>query len=302
MPLETPLEVIINCSSGTIDKGAVSRQLKDLIEARGLTAQISLATSGAEVVELARRAAEGEGQTIVVGGGDGTISSVAAILAGTSKTLGVLPLGTLNHFAKDLNIPIDLEGAVRVISEGNVESVDLGEVNGHIFINNSSLGLYPSIVRERQKQQRLGYKKWPAFLWAALSVLKRYPFLNVDLSADGKRFFSRTPFVFVGNNKYEMQGLRVGVRRCLSTGELSLYITHRTGRLGLLRLAISAMFLSLRNEKDFMAMATREVLIHSRKKRLRVAADGEITVMEPPLHYRVRPAALRVIVPAPLSE
>jgi len=302
MPTETSLEVIINCGSGTNDKSEVSRQLNELFEASGLRAHISLAKSGAQVVALARRAAQGDSQTIVAGGGDGTVSSIAAELVDTTKTLGVLPLGTLNHFAQDLHIPLDLEGAVKVISGGRILSVDVGEVNGHLFLNNSSLGLYPSIVRERQKQQRLGSGKWPAFLWAAVAVLRRYPFLNVKLSADGKEFASRTPFVFVGNNQYEMEGFKIGGRRGLCAGELSLYITHRTGRLGLLRLALGALCGSLRNEKDFMAMTTREVWIQTRQERLRVAADGEVIVMEPPLHYRVRPAALRVFVPAPVTE
>ena len=301
MPPETSLEVIINCRSGTNDEREVSRRLNHLFEASGLRAHITMAKSGAQVVQLARRAAQGDSQTVVAGGGDGTVSSIAAELVGTSKTLGVLPLGTLNHFAKDLHIPLDLEGAVKVISGGRRLSVDVGEVNGHLFINNSSLGLYPSIVRERQKQQRLGFGKWTAFFWAAIAVLRRYPFLNVKLSVDAKEFASRTPFVFVGNNQYEMEGLKIGGRRGLGNGELSLYITHRTGRLGLLRLALRALCGTLRNERDFMAMTTREVLIQTKKKRLRVAADGEVTVMEPPLHYRVRPAALRVFVP-PVAE
>ena len=302
MPPESFVQVIINCSSGTINSDEVSRQVTALFHASGLRAHVSLATSGAQLVELAGQAAQSNNSTIVAGGGDGTISSVAAALAGTTKTLGVLPLGTLNHFARDLNIPLDLEGAINIIREGHTKSVDVGEVNGQIFINNSSLGLYPSIVRERQKQQRLGYKKWPAFLWAAVAVLRRYPFLNVRLITGGEEFSSRTPFVFVGNNQYEMEGLSIGGRRRLCAGELSLYISHRTGRLGLLRLALRAMFRRLRDEKDFSAMTTGEVWIQTKHKRLRVAADGEITVMKPPLHYRIRPAALRVFVPAPGTE
>jgi len=298
MPPETSLEVIINCGSGTTDKSEVSRQVNELFEANGLRAHISLAKGGAQVVQLARRAAQGDSQLIVAGGGDGTVSSIAAELVGTTKTLGVLPLGTLNHFAKDLHIPLDLESAVKVISGGRILSVDVGEVNGHLFLNNSSLGLYPSIVRERQKQERLGFGKWPAFLWAAVSVLRRYPFLNVKLRAGDKEFTRRTPFIFVGNNQYEMEGFKIGRRRRLDSGELSLYITHRTGRLGLLRLALRALCGRLRNEKDFMAMTTRELWIQTRRERLRVAADGEVTVMEPQLHYRIRPAALRVFVPS----
>jgi len=214
------------------------------------------------------------------------------------KVLGVLPLGTLNHFAKDLHIPLDLEGAVETIVAGHEARVDVGEVNHHIFINNSSLGLYPSMVRERQKQQQLGWGKWPAYIWAGLAILRRYPFLDIRVSVDGKELRSRTPFVFVGNNEYEMERFNVGSRAWLDKGVLSLYMTKNIGRLGLIRLALRALPGSLRQDKDFLAMCTREIWIAAKQKRLRVALDGEVVLIEPPLHYRVRAGALRVLAPA----
>jgi diacylglycerol kinase family enzyme len=159
------------------------------------------------------------------------------------------------------------------------------------------LGLYPSIVRERERQQRLGWGKWPAYVWAALSVLRRYPFLNIRLGVDGKELKSRTPFVFIGNNEYEMETLNIGGRACLDAGELSLYMTLRTGRLGLVRLALRALVGGLHQEKDFLALRTKEIWIGTKHKRLRVALDGEVRMMEPPLHYLVRPRVLRVLVP-----
>ena len=304
MPPVTSVEVIINARSGASDKGAMQRRLNELLQAGGKT-QISIAKTGAQVLELARRAARGSSQVIVAGGGDGTISAVASELVDSDKVLGVLPLGTLNHFAQDLKIPLDLEAAVATIISGYTNSIDVGEVNGHIFINNSSLGLYPTIVRERVKQQRLGYGKWPAFVWAALTVFRRYPFLDVRLRVDGKMLSSRTPFVFVGNNEYAMEGFKIGRRERLDAGQLSLYITNRTGRLGLIRLCLRAFFGRLRYEKDFLAMRTSEVTIEPRRKRhkpTRVAFDGEVDVLETPLHYRVRPGALRVIVPEPAPK
>ncbi|HVG32731.1 MAG TPA: hypothetical protein VM911_06610, partial [Pyrinomonadaceae bacterium] len=187
--------------------------------------------------------------------------------------------------------------------DAHVARVDVGEVNGRIFLNNSSLGLYPSIVRQREKQQeRLGRGKWPAFIWATLSVLRRYPFLTVRLNTDEKQMIRRTPFVFVGNNEYEMESFNVGARSCLDAGHLSLYTAQRTGRLGLLRFAIRALFGGLRDEKDFDALCTKEVWIETRRSRLRVATDGEVTVMNTPLHYRVLPGALKVLVPPPAEE
>jgi diacylglycerol kinase family enzyme len=118
------------------------------------------------------------------------------------------------------------------------------------------------------------------------------------LDVDGKALSSRTPFVFIGNNEYEMETLNIGGRSCLDAGELSLYATNRTGRLGLIRLALRALFGGLRQEKDFLAMCTKEIWIGTKHKRLRVALDGEVTVMAPPLHYRVLPGKLRVLAPA----
>ena len=190
-----------------------------------------------------------------------------------------------------------LEGAARILISGHTSSVDVGEVNGRVFLNNSSLGLYPTIVREREKTQGLGAGKWPAFVWAAIAAFRRYPFLHVRLIAEGKDFDLRTPFVFVGNNKYVMEGFNIGRREHLDKGQLSVYITNRTGRWGLVRLALRALLGHLREEKDFLALLTNELKIKTKHKRLRVALDGEVDSLEAPLHYRVRTGALRVIVP-----
>jgi diacylglycerol kinase family enzyme len=291
------IDVIINARSGAGNKVEVQHRLAQAFKATGVEARISLARNGAEVVKLAQRALRSDAQVIVAAGGDGTVSAVAAIVIGSDKALGVLPSGTMNHFAKDLKIPLDLEGAVETIVADHEARVDVGEVNDHIFVNNSSLGLYPSIVRERKKQQRLGWGKWPAFVWAALTVLRRYPFLGIRVSVDGQELRSRTPFVFIGNNEYEMAGFNIGRRARLDKGELSLYVTNRTGRLGLIRLALRALLGGLRQEKDFLAIRTKEVWIETKHKRLRLALDGEVTNLVPPLHYRVRPGALRVLAP-----
>ncbi len=294
------VEIILNASAGSGGQEETRRTLAEIFAAESdMQLYVSLAQSGEEIVELARRAvADQEVQIIVAGGGDGTVNAVASELIGTEKMLGVLPLGTLNHFAKDLNIPPDLEAAARNIIEGEATEVDVGEVNDRIFINNSSLGLYPSIVRHREQQQeRLGRGKWFAAAWATFEVFRRYPLFSVRLSADGQEFRRRTPFVFIGNNEYQMDAFNLGARSCLDAGQLSLHLTRDIGRMGLVRLAVSALFGRLREAKDFDALCTREVWIETHRKRLRVATDGEVNIMKTPLHYRVQPAALRVIAP-----
>jgi YegS/Rv2252/BmrU family lipid kinase len=291
------IEVIVNSHSGPGHQQGLQNVLAEAFKTAGAEARISLAQTGSEVIKLAQEAARGDADVIVAGGGDGTISSVAAAVVGTDKRLGVLPFGTMNHFAKDLGIPLDLAGAIETIVAGHETKVDVGEVNGHVFINNSSLGLYPSIVRVREKRQQLGWGKWPAYIWAAVAVLRRYPFLNVRVGIDGEELKSRTPFVFVGNNEYDMETLTIGGRSYLDSGRLCLYMTNRTGRLGLVRLALRALLGGLNQEKDFVSLCTEEIWIETRHQHMRVALDGEVTRIAPPLHYRVRPRALRVLAP-----
>jgi len=227
---------------------------------------------------------------------------VASAFVETGVAFGVLPLGTLNHFAKDLNIPLDLDSAIRTIVEGHTVPVDAGEINGRLFLNNSSLGLYPDTVRERERQQkRLGRGKWLAFFWAAVTALRRYPFLDLTISLDDEEYRRRTPFIFIGNNVYSMEGFTIGERERLDAAKLSLYVVQRTGRMGLLALAVRALFGRLRQAKDFDALFARKMVINTRHKNIRVSTDGEVSRMTSPLNYRIRPAALKVIVPEPES-
>ena len=292
------VEVILNARSGTGHGAAVRQRLADAFASRGVDARISMAGDGETLIALARHAVHSEADSVVAGGGDGTISSVAAAMIDSGKTLGVLPFGTLNHFAKDMAIPLDLDSAVDTIAEGHATAVDVGDVNGRIFLNNSSLGLYPRMVRERERQQRLGWGKVPASIWAAIGVLRRHPFLEVRLGVEGKELAGRTPFVFVGNNVYAVERLDIGTRACLDKGELSLYATSRTGRLGLILLALRALVGGLRQERDFLALTAHDIWVGTKRKGVQVALDGEVTIMEPPLHFRIRPAALRVLAPA----
>jgi diacylglycerol kinase family enzyme len=292
--------VIVNGSAGNGHDDDAARRLEALFGQHGWSARVDLADSGAAMIASARAALQGRTADVVVaGGGDGTINAVASVLAGADMPLGVLPLGTLNHFAKDLGIPLALEAAVATVATGRVVAVDVGEVNGVVFLNNSSLGLYPDIVRDRERQQRrLGRGKWPAALWATMAALRRYPFLDVRLRIDGRDHHRRTPFVFIGNNEYTMEGLSIGERGSLTDGKLSLYVAQRPGRLALLRFAILGLLGGLKQARDFDAVLVESLTVETGHARLRVATDGEVTVMETPLQYRVRRGALPVIVPA----
>ena len=292
------IAVIVNAGSGGGNDQALVDRLAAHFRDAGLHAEIELAHGGDEIAAAVGNAVARRPRLVVAGGGDGTVSSIAARLVDTGIAFGVLPLGTLNHFAKDLGIPLELADAVAVLARGHAAPVDVGEVNGRIFVNNSGLGLYPDIVRDRERQQkRLGRGKWPAFAWAMLAALRRYPFLGVTLVIDGKEVLRRTPFVFIGNNEYRMEGFAIGERSGMDDGRLSLYVAQRPGRWRLLQLALRAVTGRLRQARDFDAFLATDIVVQSKKKRLRVATDGEVTVMTPPLHYRVRPASLLVMRP-----
>ena len=289
--------IVLNAGSGHGTASKAAEQLKEIFAAAGREARIRLVT-GQESNAAMRDAVEAGCETLVVGGGDGTINCGASAVVGRQIPLGVLPLGTLNHFAKDLGIPLDLEEAAKVVLEGVVCQVDVGEVNGRIFLNNSSLGVYPAIVRLRDKYSTSGRGKWIAALWAGLTVLRRSPFMAVRIVADGETIVRRTPLVLVGNNEYRMVGLQAGSRDSLARGKLALYVLNAERRPGLLWLGWQVLLHGAEQVKEVDLIAVEEATVETRRRRLQGAADGEVFTLESPLSYRIRPAELRVHVPA----
>ena len=269
------------------------------MEQHGIRASLRPLSDEKGIASLAKDAKKDGSLAVVAAGGDGTVSAVASALAGSSVPLGILPTGTLNHFAKDLGIPLDLEQAAKVIGDGAVRKVDIGEVNGRMFVNNSSLGMYPHIVRGRMKGQRPGRSKSVAFVWSLLAAVRRNERLSVRLtSPDGAQIIRRTPLVFVGNNRYQISGLKIGSRSAIDQGELAAYVVHENRRRSLVRMAIEGILGRLLRGPDFDFLFTRELWIESKHPTVQVAADGEVFRLSSPLHYRIHPAALDVIVPA----
>ena len=296
--MSSTVPVIINAGAGNPHVEDRSRALTELFLAGGIHTDVRLARTGEEIDSFMRAAVAEHPRMLIAAGGDGTISTAAAALAGTDITLGVLPFGTLNHFAKDLGIPLELEASVQNIVENNVIAVDVAEVNDRVFINNSSLGLYPDVVRDRELQQsRLGRGKWRSFLFASLSVLRRFPFLMVRLEVESMTPDFITPIVFIGNNEYQMHGFDIGERESLERGVLCVYVVKKQRRAALLRLSLAALLGRLEQERDFESLTTTELVIETNRRRLLVSTDGEVQPMTSPLHYRIRPRDLRVIVP-----
>ncbi len=292
------IPVIVNTTSGPGHDDRLE-QIEEAFTAAGIGVRIVVCRKGTDLVDLARKEAHAKPKALVAAGGDGTVNAVASVVAGSGTALGILPLGTFNHFARDVRIPLALEEAAQTVAANHQVRVDVGEVNGRFFLNNSSIGLYPEIVRQRETQRRrLGRSKRSAMLWAILTVLRRHPFLDVHLRLDRRDQHRRSAFVFIGNNAYAMEGFNIGTRERLDAGCLSVYLSQRRGRFALVALALRALVGRLKQAKDFEALLTHSLRIETRHKRLSVATDGEVSVMDMPLQYRARPGALRVIVPA----
>jgi diacylglycerol kinase family enzyme len=295
---EHPTPVIVNAGAGSGWDEERLQQLAGAFRDAGMEVDILPARDGDEIRRHAGTALQRNSGILVAGGGDGTISTVAAMAAKHGMPLGILPLGTLNHFAKDLGIPLDIREAVHAVARGRVIEVDVGEVSGRIFLNNSSLGIYPDIVRDRTRQQRrLGRGKRWALVWATLTALRRSSFLRLNVTVDGRERAIRTPFLFIGNNAYVMEGFDIGKREALQDARLSLYFTRRCSRLGVVALGFRALFGRLKQARDFEAVTAECVTVNSHHATLRVAADGEVFRAATPLVYRIRPRALKVIVP-----
>lgn len=295
----TPAAAIVNTTSGSRGTDESRDEIRRLIQGVSPGAEVIFTESGLRTVDEAHRALERGASLVIAGGGDGTISAVASVLAGTGNVLGVLPLGTRNHFARDLGVPDNLLEAAHVLAAGTEKRVDMGEVNGRVFINNSGLGLYPAIVLLREERQEQGTPKRRAMIAAGLRALARYRLLSVHVTAGGKRLSRRTPIVFVGNNEYTMEGLSAGSRSRLDSGELSLVIPHHATRLGLMWFVLKALMGSERPDPNLDVLSARELVIRAGHRIVQATVDGEVVTLTTPLSYRIRAGDLRVLAPAP---
>lgn len=304
--------VIVNAASGGASTGAGPpgesgthaaaeplARIQDAVRRAGLQAEVVAVAPEGLPHALAEAARAPELDAVIVAGGDGTVNCAASALAGGDKPLGILPLGTLNHFARDLGLPADPETAASALAAARWRQVDVGEVNGRVFVNNCSIGLYPEAVRGRERRRETGEPKWPAMARALRDALRRPPVLRLTLETHDRALRVATPLLVVGNNRYETDLVRLGQRTALDEGLLWVYLARHTSVGGVLRLALHAFAGRLERAPEFEALSTPRLRVEDRRRRreLRVAVDGELAHVTPPLLLRSRPRSLRVLVP-----
>jgi diacylglycerol kinase family enzyme len=292
-PTAAPITVILNSRSGSAAK-------IDAATLQASFARFALAVQVATVIgpdiPTAAEQAASAGHALVAAGGDGTISTVAGVAVRAGRVFGVLPLGTLNHFARDTGIPLDLDGAIAVIAAGRTRPLDIGEVNGRTFVNNISLGMYPQLVRERTLEQYRGHSKWIAFAIALVKTWQRYPTVTVRMEVDGVPLVRETPFVFIGNGLYKAEGLGLG-RRITVGGRLSVYMAPGVSRVEFAALPLRALAGRLHTHPRFEAHVAQEITIETPSRNVHLALDGEVTIEHPPLRCGIHPHALETLLP-----
>lgn len=239
---------------------------------------------------------------VLVAGGDGSIGSAAGALTGTGVELAILPCGTLNHLAKDLSIPLDLEMAARVAVEGHAVAVDAAVVNDRIFLNTSSVGAYVTFVRARERlEKHLGYHI--ASFVAVVRLLLRLPTFRVTLQVEGVAREYLTPLVFIGVGERELKLPTLGSR--VADGKTGLHVMVIRRRSGARTLALAFAAAARGVEAVAQTPALDSFLVDSCRiePRTRMAAvDGELVRMSPPLEYQHVPGRLQVIVPNAAPE
>jgi diacylglycerol kinase family enzyme len=249
-------------------------------------------------VDLGRaiEVAAGEGKGVVAAGGDGTVNAVAQHVAGTGTILGILPAGTLNHFARDLGVR-DMEVALKVLREGRVTEVDAGRADDRYFVNNAGLGLYPELVYERERHEhRVG--RWRAATRAARQILGNADPVVGTITADGDRKALLAWAVFVGNNRFGTQTGRIGTRERVDQGTLDLrLLTVGQRRASRTKFAWRVLRSRQWRGRRLVRRDARSIQIRIVGEPRLVSWDGESGGPLSEVDFEIVPRALRVIVP-----
>ncbi len=291
---------VINNSSGTLSPEEAKNRLeiiKQSLKIRVAEGCLSV-VEGSEVEKEVERLLSLKIDLLVIGGGDGTVSIGAKHVADTDIPMLVLALGTKNNFVRDAGIPKDPVSAIHLLDQMRIRKIDVGEVNGHIFVNNATLGLYSNIVREREdKTDKHGWSKWRAKIAAVIIVMRHLPLMRMTVESKEIRIKLFTPFLFVGNNEYENINNTDVNRPSLDKGRLWLCMSKSSRFWALFKMAWQLSFNSIKETDNLDIRLLTSVQVKPRKRNVTVAVDGENNIFKTPLRFRIRDKCLRIIVP-----
>lgn len=287
--------MFFNPSSGVKTSQAELSALEQAANDAGL--EVVHVTRNLDCASLIRdRMREGM-RLFVAAGGDGTINSVIQPLVHTDAILGVIPVGTYNHFAKDLGIPLSWREALEIVVSGATTPIDTARINERFFVNNISMGLYPELVARREEKGR-DYPRWKARLYAAFGTLQKFPHVAVTLDSEHHQEVIRTHVLMISNNSYDLSRLGIEAPRlALEEGRLSVYWLAHMPRLALTRFVAHYLAGRVREAPGFRSFRTSRIKVDSSKQHLRIGIDGEVVTMATPLVITIAPQSLSVRVP-----
>ena len=300
-----PLSLIYNEKSGfhAANKDEVYEQLMTCLTAYGYEIQAFEISSEANFNHLMekvilRHQQASEAGVVVAAGGDGTLNAVAAQLMGTDIPMGIFPLGTFNYVARLLNIPLDLLKAAEAIATGKIREVHVAQINDHIYLNNASLGLYPLFIQKRELyNRRLGRFALNAYTSGLDVLILDRKELKLEIEVDGKQYPVKTPLIFFGNNQLQLAEMNLRIAEAAEKGKVAGIVVAKSDKRTLFKILWQLIKGSLDKAPDVYSFSGDEVEVHSKRKKLTVALDGEIVEMQPPLKISVRKNALKILVP-----
>ena len=304
-----PLFVVLNSASGHKDTEQERQILAEVFSSAGRTYEFLQFDNPASIASVSTKAvalAKAKGGVVVAAGGDGTINAVASAVLRSGCPFGVIPQGTFNYFGRANAIPQDARAAALALLGASISAVSVGEVNGRVFLVNASLGLYPQLLEDREAwKQRFGRSRLVAFASGLATIFQARGQLSLEIEVAGKTTALRTPTLFIGNN--HLQLAQVGIHEAhadaVNHGQLTGVAVRPIGTLALLGLLARGVIGRLGDADNIDSFSFRKLKVALRgKRRVKVATDGEITWMTPPLLFQVADAPLLLMVPAPADR
>lgn len=305
----TPFFIVLNGGSGRRDTGPVQEAIAAVFGAAGRKFEVLLVHGGSGLQETARHAvaaARIRGGAVVAAGGDGSLNAVAQVVLGSGCAFGVLPLGTFNYFARTHGIPTETEGALRALLDAAVEPVQVGLVNDRLFLVNASLGLYPQLLEDREAwKQQFGRSRLVALGAGLASLLREHRQLRIRVERPEGARSIRTPTLFVGNNRLQLERIGIDEAPLTERGQLAAITLRPVGLLQMLWLLVCGALGRLGDADKVVSFAVDRMLVRQAlpygPRRVKVATDGEIVWLRMPLDFRVSPEPLYLLKPRALA-
>jgi diacylglycerol kinase family enzyme len=303
-----PIFVVLNVSSGSYDAVAVRATIERVLGAAGREHRVLPVANPTELHAVARRTVEearSRGGVVVAAGGDGTINAVAQATLGSGCPFGVLPQGTFNYTSRAHGIPADTTDAVRLLVTARAHPIQVGLVNDRLFLVNASVGLYPKLLEDREAHKRqFGRSRFVAFCSGLLTLLRENRQLRLSIEHDGVTRSLRTRTLLVANNRLQLEQLGIPEAPALAEGNLVAINLRPVGTLKMLWLLARGAFGQLGDADSIASFAFKRISVapgkRSGKRHMKVATDGEIVQLRPPIEFCVSPDVLYLLKPEPL--